>query len=376
MNVVRNFDLPDHYFNVGWIGDPNDEEGTFLEVTSREQVQWFKVVRQDGFDYQGVWERTGNETVLKCRPTLAKLVLDISYVEGTRRITHVTENAQNFKPETIFRYIRSLEGFKNRFNDPKFDLWFAEVKEGIRIWNILALLDAAMRAFEFTCKEKIGIEPPYQDGEIHRYPSYCLEKGELQAVSFWWIGVLTIVVELPFTNMFLSDKQRRNDPDSTTPIGIQTKELNITETTINEYLVMAAISALSLNAGETPVPVNITTYQATYEFSNPFNLILPYSLSLFFCAIFVGIGIWSWAHNGASAADGGFLQIMTTTTGRTRMEDLAIAQRIDKDNLPEELLDLEVRYGELLDAHGVGTGVAGFGTVEETKLLRKGWCPS
>jgi hypothetical protein len=159
-------------------------------------------------------------------------------------------------------------------------------------------------------------------------------------------------------------------------INIDPGQLNITQATINEYLIKVAISALSLNAGTTPVPVNITTYQATYEFSNPFNLILPYSLSLFFCAIFVGIGIWSWAHNGASAADGGFLQIMTATTGRTRMEDLAIAQRIDKDNLPEELLDLEVRYGELLDAHGVGTGVAGFGTVEETKVLRKGWCPS
>jgi hypothetical protein len=249
------------------------------------------------------------------------------------------------------------------------------VKEGVRIWNILALLDAAMLAFEFTCTEDFPFEP-FQDEEIQNYSSYCSDKGELQGVGFWWVGVLTIVVELPFTNMFLSDQQRQNDTDPTIPTGIELKELNITETTINEYLAMTAISALSLNVGETRVMVTSTTYRATYTFSNPFNLILPYSLSLFFCAIFVGIGIWSWAHNGASAADGGFLQIMTATTGRTRMEDLAIAQHIDKDNLPEELLDLEVRYGELLDAHGVGTGVAGFGTIEETKLLRKGWCPS
>jgi hypothetical protein len=165
-----------------------------------------------------------------------------------------------------------------------------------------------------------------------------------------------LAAALPFIDMFLSDQRRRDN-----------------KARVNEYLIMTAISALSLNAGETPVPVNTTNYQATYEFSNPLNLVLPYSLSLLFCMVFVGIGIWSWTHNGASAADGGFLQVMTATTGRTRMEDLVVAQHIDKDNLPEELLDLEIRYGELLDAEGVGTGVAGFGTVEETKLLRKGW---
>jgi hypothetical protein len=181
------------------------------------------------------------------------------------------------------------------------------------------------------------------------------------------------VAALPFIDMFLSDKKRRDNEARMGIDEVEPKDLNITETTINEYLIKVAISALSLNAGTAPVPVNITTYQATYEFSNPLNLILPYSLSLLFCTIFVGIGIWSWIHNGASAADGGFLQVMTATTGRTRMEGLVVAQHIDNDNLPKELLDLEVRYGELLDAQGVGTGVAGFGTVEETKLVRKGW---
>ena len=64
---------------------------------------------------------------------------------------------------------------------------------------------------------------------------------------------------------------------------------------------------------------------------------------------------------------------MTATTGRTKMENLVRAQHIDKDSLPKDLLDLKIRYGELLDEEGVGTGVAGFGTEEETKLLRKGW---
>ena len=89
----------------------------------------------------------------------------------------------------------------------------------------------------------------------------------------------------------------------------------------------------------------------------------------------MGIRIWSLNQNGVSAIDGGFLQVMTTTTGRTNMEELTIAHKryIDGDNVPRELLDLKVRYGELVDDEGVCTGIAGFGTMEETKMLRKGW---
>jgi hypothetical protein len=182
-----------------------------------------------------------------------------------------------------------------------------------------------------------------------------------------------LFLDLPFTDVFLTDQQRHNDPTFDTSAVIDPRDLNISQITINEYLINTTISALTFNLGESPVPVLVTTYQATYQFSNLLIFLLPYSLSLFFGMIFVGIGVWSWMQNGTSAADGGFLQVMTATTGRTQMEDLVIAQQIDKDNIPKELLDLEVRYGELLDAEGVGTGVAGFGTVEETKLLRKGW---
>jgi hypothetical protein len=374
-NVIQNFDSANYHFKVSWIGESIESEPNLLEVTSREKLQWFKFPGQKDSGDNDAWKRTGNETVLQCRPALAKLVLNISYSEGFRRITYVTKNVQTFKPVFKVDFTYRNEGNQTRVSNPEVDLQIAEIKEHVRTWNILALLDAAMQAFEFTCADILPFRP-VEDGQIQENYNYCSEKDELQAVAFWRIDILTIIVELPFTDMFLSDQQRKYDTDPGYYKFIKGNEMNITETIINEYLAMTAISALSLNVGETPVPVTSTTYQATYTFSNPFNLILPYSLSLFFCAIFVGIGIWSWAHNGASAADGGFLQVMTATTGRTRMEDLVIAQHIDKDNLPEELLDLEVRYGELLDAHGVGTGVAGFGTVEETKLLRKGWRPS
>lgn len=144
---------------------------------------------------------------------------------------------------------------------------------------------------------------------------------------------------------------------------------------INEYISNVTLSALNLGLGTQLTPVNVTEYKTTYEFSAPINLILPYALSLFFGIIFVIVGIWSMVQNGTSAADGGFLQIMTSTVGRTEMEDLAVAHqaKMDGDNVPKDLLKLKIRYGELIDGEGMGTGLAGFGTENETNVLRKGW---
>ena len=61
------------------------------------------------------------------------------------------------------------------------------------------------------------------------------------------------------------------------------------------------------------------------------------------------LGILALRHNGVSAIDGGFLQVlMTTATGRTKME-VAAAQGClgSHENVPEALKKLKVRFGEL-----------------------------
>jgi hypothetical protein len=55
------------------------------------------------------------------------------------------------------------------------------------------------------------------------------------------------------------------------------------------------------------------------------------------------------------------------------MEDRTLAQHFDQDKLPKELLYLKIRYGELFNVDGIGTSIAGFRTVDETKLLRNGY---
>jgi hypothetical protein len=41
----------------------------------------------------------------------------------------------------------------------------------------------------------------------------------------------------------------------------------------------------------------------------------------------------------------------------------------EEESVREELLSMKIRYGELVDEGGVGTGHAGFGTLAETRPL-------
>lgn len=115
--------------------------------------------------------------------------------------------------------------------------------------------------------------------------------------------------------------------------------------------------------------VNATEFRNTYRFSEPLNLIPPYSLSLTMALSFVGIGTWSLLQNGVSAADGSFLQIVKSNAGRIEMEELVIKGSAEGQFASKELLDLKIRYRELVDAKGMGTGRAAFGMEE-----RRGHC--
>jgi hypothetical protein len=149
------------------------------------------------------------------------------------------------------------------------------------------------------------------------------------------------------------------------------RDLNLSEGMLNDFLTNVSISALTLDTWRVPYPVNITEYRTTYHFCSPIKLIIPYALSLGFGLLFVGIGIWSLVANGVPATDGGFLQIVTTNTGRTEMERLIEKDKEDEEeeSVREELLSMKIRYGELVDEGGVGTGHAGFGTLAETRPL-------
>jgi hypothetical protein len=65
---------------------------------------------------------------------------------------------------------------------------------------------------------------------------------------------------------------------------------------------------------------------------------------------------------------------MMATRGNTEMERLVLRERLMTiENMPAELKNLEIRYGELVgeDVLGPEGTRMGFGTVEETVSLRK-----
>jgi hypothetical protein len=68
--------------------------------------------------------------------------------------------------------------------------------------------------------------------------------------------------------------------------------------------------------------MNLSEHCTTHYLSKPDNLIFPYSLSLFFALGFISIGICSPMQNEMLAIDGGFLQVSTTTAGRTEIKGL------------------------------------------------------
>lgn len=142
---------------------------------------------------------------------------------------------------------------------------------------------------------------------------------------------------------------------------------------MNELLTNLSLSTLTLDAWRRTIPITMTQFRNTYQFSRPINLILPYSLCLGIGAVIVALGLFSMYENKVAATDGGFLMVMLSTRGPTRMDRL-VAQEglVGPYAISQELKDLEVRFGQLVtpDRDSMGRSY-GFGTVDETLCLRK-----
>lgn len=79
-----------------------------------------------------------------------------------------------------------------------------------------------------------------------------------------------------------------------------------------------------------------------------------------------------------SASDGGFIQLLSTTTGSSTLEGEAAKHSLGGTyNVPLTLNDLKIRFGELLTTEkeaGAGSLIrrAGFGTGSQIKPLLRG----
>lgn len=121
---------------------------------------------------------------------------------------------------------------------------------------------------------------------------------------------------------------------------------------------------------------NATTLHTinVYSFSRPLNLILPYFISLLLAIPFILLGGIALHKNGVSAVDGGFIQIIATSTGSAILDKAAAGGCLGGDeSIPQELKDLEIRFGEIIDREEPGKiKRAGFGIGSEITALKRG----
>jgi len=123
--------------------------------------------------------------------------------------------------------------------------------------------------------------------------------------------------------------------------------------------------------------VNQTLLKDGYTLGNQSGF-LGYVVPLAVSLSFIAGSFFVLCENGVSA-DSGFLQIVCTTSGAHGSMNLLAKQAClgGRADLPKELVDLEVRFGEIrgkqqIEGNETAPRMAGFGTLEETTLLRRG----
>ncbi|KAH7342451.1 hypothetical protein BKA65DRAFT_291977 [Rhexocercosporidium sp. MPI-PUGE-AT-0058] len=152
----------------------------------------------------------------------------------------------------------------------------------------------------------------------------------------------------------------------------------ITQDLLNEMLMNVTMSTITAyDFWNTTVNVTVDNLINVYKFSRPLNLIVPYSASLLIALPFIVLGLWALYQNGVPATDGGFIQLITTSTGSRKLRNAAAGGCLGaSENAPSALKNLRVRYGEVMGSEGDRKGRvvrrAGFGTEDEIRPLVKG----
>ncbi|KAF7593527.1 hypothetical protein BBP40_011255 [Aspergillus hancockii] len=145
----------------------------------------------------------------------------------------------------------------------------------------------------------------------------------------------------------------------------------ITPASMQDLLQNITLSLLTLNQTTTLTRVEEARLINFYAFRRPARLIAPYLVTLAVALAFAIGGGHALVSNGISASTTGLFQTLCTTRGSQRLEELAAKGSLGgMENVPEELKNLKVRFGELKSSRGVR--IASLGPEEEVVPLVKG----
>jgi len=178
-------------------------------------------------------------------------------------------------------------------------------------------------------------------------------------------GLYGVIIERTRFNKVFDNLQPV--PDSGKPQFIVNQE------TLNNQLVNITMSVMmAYNMWSTQVNATVVNSVNVYSFSHPLSLILPYFITLAVALPFIVMGYIALLRNGVSATDGGFMQIIATSTGSAVLDRAAAGGCLGgNESTPQELRSLKIQFGEFIGRGDAGVRRAGFGVDGEVKPLRK-----
>ncbi|KZF21607.1 hypothetical protein L228DRAFT_156401 [Xylona heveae TC161] len=180
--------------------------------------------------------------------------------------------------------------------------------------------------------------PPGQYGDSTWSPEY--ESPFLQTA-----GVLLNTSIVPFTRFSALS------PYATDYLAYNATNLfNITQAGLNSLLQNITLSYMfMLSPFSKQMQLKQTVFENYYYFTHPLNLILPYFITLAVALPLLLLGLKSLFVNGVPATDGGFLQLLATTRGSEKLDQLAARGCLGEElNFPTELKKTKVMFGEFL----------------------------
>ncbi|KAF2670593.1 hypothetical protein BT63DRAFT_424523 [Microthyrium microscopicum] len=327
----------------------------------------------------GNWTVYAETRQTSCAPRIASYRLQTSFSGGSRKLSYVVKSIQ---PLTD---MLGTEELQTGYNFPpgcktntESAYWPVNdtTSDQLLVLNVYSIIDAVVSRLSGTFPLQFGPTLSQFNHTLSNGTRILLNNTETwlwsdqavmkQYLNFTW-DASSAAIDTPYN-------VQRNNYTAVEP------DFNFTQESLNEGLANVTFSLMfAMDQSNTTVEAQTWEPVNVYKFEPRLNLIIPYFLCLAVAIPFLFLGMVSLNRNGVSAMDGGFLQILMTTTGSKSLEKAAAAGCLGgRENIPKELLDMKIRFGELVEAdgHGVGdtTGVvrrAGFGTEDETIPLTR-----
>ncbi|PWY84750.1 hypothetical protein BO70DRAFT_423730 [Aspergillus heteromorphus CBS 117.55] len=153
--------------------------------------------------------------------------------------------------------------------------------------------------------------------------------------------------------------------------SVASPRFDLTGASLQDLLQNITLSLLTLNQTTVTTTVTSTVPVNVYSFQRPVRLIAPYFACLGVALGFLLGGTHALVRNGISASLTGLFQTLCTTRASARLDDLAAQGCLGgRENVPDELRELKVMFGEIRGKGGLRR--AGLGVADEVMPLQRG----